>query len=76
VYTTHLGTTNVEILNLAELGQSSLQGTVFDLAVYILDVCALLVGISSGSLGLRAYLLLFAAGCSLPACGFALASRW
>jgi hypothetical protein len=72
---THLGTADVKVLDLAELGKGILQSTVLDLAVNVLDVGALLIRVRSRSLGLATNLLLLATGCSLPSSSFALASR-
>jgi hypothetical protein len=71
---TYLSTADVEVLNLAELGQRSPQGTLLNLAVDVLNVGTLLVGIGGGSGVLGAGLLLLVAGGGLPPGSFALAS--
>lgn len=57
----YLAAAEVKVLDLAKLGESSPQRALLDLAVDILDVCALLVGLSSGRLVLCAGLLLLVA---------------
>ena len=70
----YLSAADVEVLNLAKLGQRSPQRTLLNLAVDVLDVGALLVGVGSGSGVLGAGLLLLVSGGGLPAGSFALAS--
>jgi hypothetical protein len=70
----YLAAADVEILDLAILGESSPQCAFLDLAVHILDVGALLVSINGRRLVLCARLLLLVAGCGLPARGLVLAS--
>jgi hypothetical protein len=70
-----LATADVKVLNLAVLSKSSLQGSVVNLTVDVLDVSALLVGVSGRSgILCTGLLLLVSSGC-LPASGLALACR-
>jgi hypothetical protein len=67
---------DVKVLDLTVLGKGSLQSSVVNLAVDVLDVGALLVGVGSGSCILCTRLLLLVSSSCLPASGLTLASRW
>jgi hypothetical protein len=70
----YLGAADVEVLNLAELGQSSLECDLLDLAEYVLNVGALLVRVNGRAS--CASLLLLVSSDALPARSFTLACCW